>query len=89
MEERQAVMQELRTILEESLELEVPDVLDESMRLYEDFGIDSIMVLQLMVYIEEVFRVNLPDEGVDPDHFLTLGSAIDLIESLRKATVQE
>ncbi|QJC53260.1 acyl carrier protein [Paenibacillus albicereus] len=87
MDDRKWILNELRTLITENLELEAPEALDESMRLYDDLQIDSIMVLQLMVYIEEVFQVSLPDEGVDPEHFLTIGSLAELIESFRRTAV--
>ncbi|MFC4102459.1 phosphopantetheine-binding protein [Paenibacillus xanthanilyticus] len=88
MDNRQWILTELRALITENLELEAPETLTESMRLYDDLHIDSIMVLQLMVYIEEVFQVSIPDEGVDPEHFLMIGSLAELIESFRQAAVQ-
>jgi len=85
--QRQALIDELRTLLIENLELEVPNALQESDRLYEDLQIDSIMVLQLFVYIEEVFQVTIPENEVDPETFLTVGSLIDYIHSLQHSAV--
>ncbi|TXK84624.1 acyl carrier protein [Paenibacillus sp. N3.4] len=72
----------------ENLELEgVPERLQDSDRLYEDLNIDSIMVLQLVVYIEEVFHVVVPEVGVEPETFLTVGSLVEFIMSLHQAAV--
>jgi acyl carrier protein len=82
------INKELRTIMVENLELEgVPEPLQESDRLYEDLHIDSMMVLQLMVYIEEVFHLIMPDLGVDPETFLTVGSLVEFIMALQQASV--
>ncbi|MFB9327858.1 phosphopantetheine-binding protein [Paenibacillus aurantiacus] len=89
MDNRQLIMEELRGLLTENLELEVPETLVESMRLYDDLQIDSIMVLQLLVYIEEVFHVSIPDEGVNPENIQTIGSLAEMIESFRQAAVQQ
>jgi aryl carrier protein AsbD len=87
MDQRSNIMNELRTLLVENLELEVPEVLQETDRLYEYLEIDSIMVLQMQVYIEEVFHVTLPEEGTDADIFLTVGSLVDFIVTLLQPAV--
>ncbi|QYR19393.1 acyl carrier protein [Paenibacillus sp. sptzw28] len=87
MEQKQEIMNELRTLMVENLELRVREPLEESDRLYEDLHIDSIMVLQLTVYIEETFKVYVPEEGIDPDTFLTVGSLVDFIINLQKTAV--
>lgn len=89
MNQREQVMEELKALLEENLELELTKGLEESDRLYDDLHIDSIMVLQLIVYIEEVFQVSVPEDGIDPDTFLTVGSLVDFIQSLQASMVQE
>jgi aryl carrier protein AsbD len=81
---RQEIIHELRNLIVENLELDAPEQLSELDRLYEDLRVDSIMVLQLIVYIEEVFRVNVPEEGIEPEAFLTIGSLVDLITSLQQ-----
>jgi acyl carrier protein len=46
------------------------------------------MVLQLIVYIEEEFGVEIPEEGVDPEAFETIGLLLTLIETLLSGTSQ-
>ncbi|ETT46375.1 acyl carrier protein [Paenibacillus sp. FSL R7-269] len=41
------------------------------------------MVLQLVVYIEEVFNVTVPEEEMDPAVFQTVGSLVDFIHALK------
>ncbi|CAH0119662.1 MULTISPECIES: phosphopantetheine-binding protein [unclassified Paenibacillus] len=84
---RTDIIGELRTLMAENLELDVPESLEESARLFEDLAIDSIMVLQLVVYIEEQFDVSFPEESLDPGAFMTVGSLTDLIESLLPSAV--
>jgi aryl carrier protein AsbD len=84
---RQEIIHELRNLIVENLELDAPEQLSEQDRLYEDLRVDSIMVLQLIVYIEEVFHVYVPEEGIEPEAFLTIGSLVDLITSLQEAAV--
>ncbi len=82
MSQRNHIIEEIRTLLSENLELEVPEVLKETDRLYEDLQVDSIMSLQLTVYIEEVFKVTVPEEELDQEVFKTVGSLADFIEAL-------
>ncbi|WP_229263779.1 phosphopantetheine-binding protein [Cohnella cholangitidis] len=84
---RNEIMNELRNVIVENLELEAPEILRETDKLYDDLNIDSIMMLQLIVYIEEVFQVSIPEEEIDLNVFSTAGSLADFIESLQKATV--
>ncbi len=69
--------------MSEQLELSLPDIIKVEDRLYEDLNVDSIMVLQLVVYIEEVFNVTVPEEEMDPAVFLTVGSIVDFIHALQ------
>lgn len=82
MSQRNQIIEEIRTLLSENLELEVPEVLQETDRLYEDLQVDSIMSLQLTVYIEEVFGVEVPEEELDQEVFKTVGSLVDFIQAL-------
>ncbi|WP_239617709.1 phosphopantetheine-binding protein [Cohnella mopanensis] len=87
-QQRLEIMNMLRTVMEENLELEgLPPQLQQSDRLYEDLCIDSIMVLQLVVYIEEAFDVVVPEVGVEPETFLTVDSLVGFIMGLRQAAV--
>ncbi|MFD0697443.1 phosphopantetheine-binding protein [Paenibacillus sp. GCM10027628] len=83
MMERNEIIGQLRNLIVENLELAVPKQLSETDRIYEDLNIDSIMVLQLMVYIEETFHVSIPEEDVDPSVFQTLGSLVSFIQELK------
>lgn len=83
MENRAQIAGKLRSILSENLELEVPETLEESLLLYEDLNVDSIMMLQLVVYLEETFGVTLPEEEISPDTFKTVGLVISYIEALQ------
>jgi acyl carrier protein len=87
MKSRQDIIQELRSVLVDHLELEVPAQLQETDRLFEDLNVDSLMALQLLVYIEEVFQISLPDDMADPQVFSSIGSLTSFIESHQEAAV--
>ncbi|MBB6729990.1 phosphopantetheine-binding protein [Cohnella zeiphila] len=82
---RSDILNRLKLIIAENLELSVPAETDESARLYDDLNIDSIMTLQLLVYVEESFGVAVPDEDIDPASFETLGGLVSFIERLLAA----
>ncbi|MFC5701162.1 phosphopantetheine-binding protein [Cohnella faecalis] len=80
---REAVLNQLTTIIHQYLEVEIPETVTEESRLFDDLSIDSIMVLQLIVYIEEEFNVTVPEEDLDPSVFFTLGSLVTFIQQLQ------
>ena len=83
------IMNQLRDIIADNLDLEIPETIKESDRIFEDLGIDSIMVLQTVVYIEENFDVSIPEDEVDPAAFETIGSLVQFIEKLHKEQNKE
>ncbi|MOA59706.1 acyl carrier protein [compost metagenome] len=52
------------------------------MRLNEDLRIDSIMIVQLIVYIELEMKLSVPDEMIDPRAFSTIGSLLEFMQGL-------
>jgi acyl carrier protein len=45
--------------------------------------IDSLAILQIVLYLEETYGLDFSGAGVDPEQFASIGSILDLIE--RKA----
>ena len=84
--DRARIIEGLKKIISENLELEVPAELNESVRTWEDLGVDSIMAMQLIVYIEEDFGIEVPEDEIEEGVFGTIGSLADFIERLQKAT---
>ncbi|AYK06787.1 petrobactin biosynthesis protein AsbD [Brevibacillus laterosporus] len=80
---REERMEQVKEIVTKKLKLKHVVSLDESMRLQEDLFIDSIMLLQLIVYIEEEMKLMVPAKELDPRTFLTVGSLLDFIEQLQ------
>ncbi|ATO50224.1 petrobactin biosynthesis protein AsbD [Brevibacillus laterosporus] len=80
---REERMEQIKEIVTKKLKLTHVVTLDESMRLQEDLLIDSIMLLQLIVYIEEELQLMVPAKELDPRTFLTVGSLLDFIEQLQ------
>jgi acyl carrier protein len=45
-------------------------------------GLDSLKMFRLMVFIEENYNINIPDNMVTPSAFSSIRSIINLLESL-------
>lgn len=84
---RQEILRKLKTIITENLEHAIPEDTDENARIYDDLNVDSIMMLQLIVYVEETFEVSVPDDEVDPAYFETMGSLVSFVERMLGAKV--
>ena len=79
---RNEIKAKIRAIIASELNLKVPEVLDDEGRLFEDLGIDSLMIMQIVVYIEEQFDVTIPDESLDPNVLGTVGELVGFVENL-------
>jgi acyl carrier protein len=53
--------------------------------LFELGVIDSLAVVKTIAYCEEQFEIEIPDEELIPENFLTVHAIADLIERLRTA----
>ncbi|WP_144611036.1 petrobactin biosynthesis protein AsbD [Bacillus cereus] len=80
---REILKNEVLKIMTEKMELKNVTHLEETMRLNQDLYIDSVMMLQLIVYIEMDVKLFVPEDEVDPKAFLTVGSLLDFMEELQ------
>nr|WP_240478929.1 phosphopantetheine-binding protein [Paenibacillus pasadenensis] len=81
---REARRSGLRGLMEQDLGLgQLPERLDDGLRLAEDLGLDSILVMQLIVWIEVRLGLAVPDAEVDPRALATVGSVLDFMGELR------
>ncbi|WIY62990.1 petrobactin biosynthesis protein AsbD [Bacillus arachidis] len=74
-------------IMVEKMELKNVTDLKDTMRLNQDLYIDSVMMLQLIVYIEMDLQLCVPEDEVDPKAFSTIGSLLDFMEELQPLQV--
>lgn len=84
---REALKNAVLKIMIEKMELKNVKHLEETMRLNQDLYIDSVMMLQLIVYIEMDVKLCVPEDEVDPKAFLTVGSLLDFMEELQEVNV--
>ncbi|WP_439875819.1 petrobactin biosynthesis protein AsbD [Bacillus mycoides] len=80
---REMLKEAVLSIMREKMELKNVTHLEETMHLNQDLYIDSVMMLQLIVYIEMDLKLCVPEDEIDPKAFLTVGSLIDFMEDLQ------
>ena len=79
--DRDALRTQVKELLASGLRLEVPpgEIPDESPIFGEGLGLDSIDALELVVLVEERFRVSIPDEDVGRRAFASVNALVDFI----------
>jgi len=45
--------------------------------------VDSLAIMQIVVYLEETYGIDFAASGFDPDRLSTMGDIVDLIEESR------
>lgn len=85
---RDELKQRLKVLLVEGLKLEdtrPEDIRDSEPIFVEGLGLDSIDALELVVLVEEQFRVSIPDEDIGKRAFASIDALADFILSNRGA----
>jgi acyl carrier protein len=80
--DRNELKQRLKLMLIEGLRLEdtrPQDIEDSAPIFVEGLGLDSIDALELVVLVEEAFRVSIPDEEVGKSAFASIDALADFI----------
>lgn len=57
--------------------------IDESSQLIDEGLIDSLGLLQIVMFLEERTGRRIPDDEVTPDNFQTVGSIVAMVDRLR------
>jgi len=85
--ERGALRDEVKELLTTGLRLEVSpaEIVDDAPIFGEGLGLDSIDALELVVLVEERFRVAIPDEDVGRRAFASVNALVDFILAERAA----
>ena len=76
---------EVKELLVSGLRLDVrpADIADDAAIFGEGLGLDSIDALELVVLVEERFRVSIPDEEVGKRAFASVNALVDFIRQER------
>ncbi|MDF2670895.1 MAG: phosphopantetheine attachment site family protein [Paenibacillus sp.] len=78
---REQRRERLISLMKEKLQVN-SDNWDDEKRLNEDLRIDSVMIVQLIVYMETELHLSVPDNEVDPRAFSTMGTLLDFMDTL-------
>jgi acyl carrier protein len=80
-----ALRAEVKELLARGLKLDLAptDIPDDSPIFGEGLGLDSIDALELVVLVEERFRVSIPDEDVGRRAFASVNALVEFIQNER------
>jgi acyl carrier protein len=79
---------QIRNYLEEKYSITRRGIrLNDNTMLLEEKIIDSVGVLELLFFVEETFRIEVPEEDISPDHFGTINRLALYIDSKQKQPV--
>ena len=83
--DRDRLRAEVKELLTDGLRLQVKpqDIDDDGPIFGEALGLDSIDALELVVLVEERFRVSIPDEEVGKRAFGSVNALVDFIVAER------
>ena len=83
--DRDRLRTEVKELLVSGLRLDVrpADIADDAAIFGEGLGLDSIDALELVVLVEERFRVSIPDEEVGKRAFASVNALVDFIRQER------
>ncbi len=70
----------LKTMIVERLFMKIePDRIEESKSLIDEYGVDSVSLLELVVGIEEEFGIEVGDEDFSVANFETVSALADFV----------
>jgi acyl carrier protein len=78
---QESLRSEVKNLLVAGLRLQIPvaDIPDDLPIFGEGLGLDSIDALELVVLVEDRFRVSIPDEEVGQRAFASVNSLVEFI----------
>ena len=76
-QQKAALIEFLRTIQRPDRPI---DAIPEDQKLVESGLIDSLALLQIVTYLEETYRIDFRERGVNPADLGSVGAILDLIE---------
>lgn len=73
------VFEKIQNILAEQFDIDDISTLTESTNIGDDLGADSLDVVEVLMSIEDEFKVEIPDEEIE--NIKTIGELVAFIES--------
>ncbi|WP_226668211.1 petrobactin biosynthesis protein AsbD [Metabacillus litoralis] len=86
---RLEIIEVIYNILKNQIELNTISSFHEEARLNEDLYMDSVIILELILYLELNLGIEVPDEALIPKDFRTIGSLADFLERQQKLALVE
>lgn len=78
--ERREIKNQLMDVFSNTCWIDMEKAVNEESRLNEDLGFDSLDKIEVCMYVEKSFRVEIQDEELDKAK--TVGDVIDLLDKL-------
>lgn len=72
------VFEKIKTILSEDLDIDENSITPESL-LVEDLGVDSLDAIDIIMSVEDEFKIEVPDEIIEKIE--TVGDIINYVEN--------
>ena len=76
--ERARIVSAITTVLAQVLDYDLPE-LTESSRLFDELGLDSTGVFELLMQLEEALEVEFDTDNLEMAHFETVASLADFV----------
>jgi acyl carrier protein len=85
--EREHLLAEVKDLLVTGLRLQMPvaDIREDAPIFGDGLGLDSIDALELVVLVEDRFRLSIPDEEVGREAYASVNALVDFILAERAA----
>ncbi len=77
---RTELLNHVRLALSAVLNRDLPELSEES-RLFEDLGLDSTSVIELLMSLETSINLEIEPDSLEPEVFMTVRSLADYIEA--------
>lgn len=82
--DKSIVIKELKEIIKKTMELEISNDMIKGENLIEEFGINSVDALEILVWIENTFNIILPDEDLGSNLLESIDKLADYILKRRE-----
>ncbi|MGW7362919.1 acyl carrier protein [Streptomyces sp. NPDC054841] len=76
--DRERIVSEISTALGDVLDYELPTLTEES-RLFDELGLDSTGVFELLMRLEESLTIQFDTDSLEMGHFASVGSLADFV----------
>jgi acyl carrier protein len=76
---RQVGLEDLKRILVDRVGLPPGDIPDDLSTTFEELGLDSLAFMEISLAVEQEYGLQVDEE--DAEHILTLGEALDYVNS--------